>query len=184
MDRLEEAIQLCRAMFTQEAPTFTGRYYRIAEALNFPRPIRPTGIPILVGGPGERRTLRLVAQYADACNLFGDLDTIRHKLDVLERHCADVGRDPAEITKTKVATLVVGRTVEEARAAAEVASGNRGDMAVAFVASAVVGDADAVVEQVAAHREAGLDGLIFNLPELRHLDQVRLAGEAVTKAFA
>src|SRR5437870_1337612 len=97
---------------------------------------------------------------------------------------ADFGRDPAEITKTKVATLVVGRTVEEARAAVEVASGNRGDMAAAFVASAVVGDADAVVEQVAAHREAGLDGLIFNLPELRHLDQVRLAGEAVTKAFA
>jgi F420-dependent oxidoreductase-like protein len=183
-ERLEDALNVCRLMFSAEpAPVYPGRRHSIAGALNNPKPLRGR-IPILIGGGGERRTLRLVAQYADACNLFGDLDTIGHKLSVLERHCADVGRDPAEITKTKLTTLVVGRTVEEARATAEGISRHRGDMAAAFLASAVVGDAEAVVEQVAAHREAGLDGLIFNLPEIRDLDQVRLAGETVAKAFA
>src|SRR5205807_3534314 len=88
LDRLEEAVQICRQMFTEEAPTFEGRHYRIHEAIDNPRPIRPDGIPILVGGGGEKRTLRLVAQYADACNVFGNADDVRHKLDVLERHCA------------------------------------------------------------------------------------------------
>ena len=104
LDRLEEALQICRAMFTEAAPSFTGRHYRIRDALNNPKPIRGR-IPVLVGGGGEKRTLRLVAQYADACNLFGDPGQVRHKLDVLERHCADVGRDPAEITKTVLLTV-------------------------------------------------------------------------------
>jgi F420-dependent oxidoreductase-like protein len=182
-ERLEDALNICRLMFSPDpAPSYSGPRHSIAGALNNPKPVRGR-IPILIGGSGERRTLRLVAQYADACNLFGDLDTVRHKLDVLERHCADVGRDPAEITKTKLATLVVGRTMEEAQAAAEAASRQRGDMAAAFLASAVVGDADAVTEVVAAHREAGLDGLVFNLAGYE-VDQVRLAGEAVAKAFA
>ena len=104
LDRLEEALQITRAMFTEHAPSFQGRYYRIHEVLNNPKPIRGR-IPVLIGGGGEKRTLRLVAQYGDACNLFGDAAAVRHKLDVLERHCADVGRDPAEITKTALATV-------------------------------------------------------------------------------
>ncbi len=110
MGRLEEALEICRAMFTEEAPSFEGRYYSIAGALNYPRPIRPGGIPILVGGGGERKTLRLVAKYADACNIFGDLATVRHKLEVLEGHCEAIGRDPAEITKTRLGGLVIGET--------------------------------------------------------------------------
>ncbi len=183
-ERLEDALRICRAMFSAEpAPTYSGRRHSIAGALNNPKPIRGR-IPILIGGSGERRTLRLVAKYADACNIFGDLDTVRHKLDVLEGHCADVGRDPAEITKTKLASLVVGRTAEEARARAEAASAARGEMSAAFLASAIIGDADAIGEQVAAHRDAGLDGLIFNLPGYADLDHVRQAGEALAKAFA
>jgi F420-dependent oxidoreductase-like protein len=104
LDRLEEALQITRAMFTEQAPSFEGRNYRIQQVLNNPKPIRGW-IPVLIGGGGEKRTLRLVAQYGDACNLFGGPDAIRHKLDVLERHCADVGRDPAEITKTALATV-------------------------------------------------------------------------------
>jgi F420-dependent oxidoreductase-like protein len=104
LDRLEEALQICRAMFSEPAPSFDGRHYRIREVLNNPKPVRGR-IPVLIGGSGEKRTLRLVAQYGDACNLFGDPDTVRHKLDVLERHCADVGRDPAEITKTILYTV-------------------------------------------------------------------------------
>ena len=74
------------------------------------------GPPILIGGSGERRTLRLVAEHADACNLFGDVDTVRHKLDVLARHCDDIGRDPATITKTRLGTLVIAGHREGGRA--------------------------------------------------------------------
>jgi len=112
LDRLEEALQINRAMFTEAAPTFEGRHYRVQQVLNNPKPIRGS-VPVLIGGSGEKRTLKLVAQYGDACNLFGDPDTVRHKIGVLERHCADVGRDPAEITKT------VLMTVREPSAAAE-----------------------------------------------------------------
>jgi len=104
LDRLEEALQICRAMFTEETATFEGTHYRVQQVLNNPKPIRGR-IPVLIGGGGEKRTLKLVAQYGDACNLFGDPDAVRHKLDVLERHCADVGRDPAEITKTVLLTV-------------------------------------------------------------------------------
>ena len=72
MDRLEEAVQICRAMFREETPTFEGRYYSIDDARNVPRPIQAGGPPIMIGGGGEKRTLRLVAQYADMCNVTGD----------------------------------------------------------------------------------------------------------------
>src|SRR3954467_6446598 len=112
-ERLEEALQIARAMFTQEESSVEGRYYRTHDILNSARPLRGD-IPIMIGGSGERKTLRMVAQYADACNLFGDVDRIRHLLGVLEGHCEAVGRDPAEITKTRMGVAVVGRTQEEA----------------------------------------------------------------------
>src|SRR5207237_836894 len=107
MDRLEEALQVCRAMFTEDRPTFQGRFYRIEEAINSPRPVTPGGPPILIGGGGERRTLKLVAKYADASNIFGDVETVRHKLEVLKRHCDEVGRDIDEITKTRLGGLFI-----------------------------------------------------------------------------
>lgn len=99
-DRLEEAVQVCRAMLDAPAAgTFAGRYYRIADAVNQPTPIQ-SRIPILIGGSGEQRTLRAVARYADACNINGDRDTVGHKLEVLARHCHEIDRDPTEIVTT------------------------------------------------------------------------------------
>jgi F420-dependent oxidoreductase-like protein len=182
LDRLEEAIEVCRAMFTEEEATFHGRHYRIDRALNFPRPVRPEGIPILVGGSGERRTLRLVAQYADACNLFGNVSTIHHKLEVLEEHCADVVRDPSEITKTRLGALVIAPTQGEAeRKAKEV--WERRNVAEAWRSSYVVGDPDSVAEQAQAYFDAGLDGLLFNMPDAYDLDTVALAGKTLTSAL-
>src|SRR5271166_4865708 len=94
LDRLEEALQICRAMFSQDGPSFEGRHYRVREARNVPPPVQEGGPPILVGGGGEKRTLNLVARYADMCNLFGDAATIAHKVDVLRGHCEAVRRDP------------------------------------------------------------------------------------------
>ena len=106
-DMLEDALQLLPVMWGKGAKPFTGRTIEVAEAVCYPRPLQEH-IPILVGGSGEQRTLRLVAQYADACNLFGDPDTVRHKVSVLHRHCADVDRDPAEIRVTHLSTADAG----------------------------------------------------------------------------
>ena len=122
-----------------------------------------------------------MAQYADACNLFGDLDGIRHKLQVLERHCADVGRDPATITKTRLGALVIAATQAEARRKAEAVWERRG-VAEAWRASYVVGDPDTVAEQARAYFDAGLDGLLFNMADAYDLETVALAGKALTAA--
>jgi F420-dependent oxidoreductase-like protein len=182
MGRLEEALQICRAMFTEEAPSFVGRYYKTSEPLNRPRPIRGN-IPILIGGGGEQKTLRLVAKYADACNVFGDVATVRHKLEVLDRHCEAVGRDPGEIQKTRLGGLLIAETAAEAEQKARQQAEARGLDPAALRAYMVVGDPDSVSEQVAAYLDAGLDGLIFNMPEAQDIDPVRLAGRTLAAAF-
>ena len=161
MDRLEEALQICRLMFTEETPTFDGRYYRITEAHNVPRPIRPGGPPIMVGGSGERRTLKLVAQYADICNVHGSPATVRHKLDVLRSHCDAVGRDPAKITNTRLGTIILTPDADET---ARVITFLRGMLGDDFDESCNVGEEHELVEQVGALVDAGLDTLIFNSP--------------------
>jgi F420-dependent oxidoreductase-like protein len=183
LDRLEEALQICRAMFTQEAPSFSGRHYTLTQALNFPRPIRPGGIPILVGGGGERRTLALVAKYADACNIFGDLPTVAHKLEVLERHCEAVGRDPATITKTRLGGLAIAESAQDADRKGREMARARGMDEERYAGYVIAGDPDGVCEQVGAYLDAGLDGLIFNMHDAQDLEPVRLAGETLTKAF-
>ncbi len=108
---LEDALELLPMMWGPGSPAFHGRTVDVAEATCYPRPLQDH-VPILIGGSGERRTLRLVAQYADASNLFGEPDTIRHKIDVLRRHCDDLGRDPSEITITQLSTVDYGSTEE------------------------------------------------------------------------
>jgi F420-dependent oxidoreductase-like protein len=103
-ERLEETLQVVRQMWSDDDGPYEGKHYRLAETICSPRPVQQPRPPVMIGGSGERKTLRLVAQYADACNLFGeDVPTIKHKLDVLDRHCEDVGRDPATITRTVIA---------------------------------------------------------------------------------
>jgi F420-dependent oxidoreductase-like protein len=104
-ERLEEALQICRQMFTGDEMPYEGKYYRLDRPLNSPAPLRR--IPILIGGGGEKKTLRFVAKYADACNLFGGPD-LSHKLDVLREHCAREGRDYDEIEKTVTVNLDIG----------------------------------------------------------------------------
>ena len=183
MERLEEALQICRAMFKEESPSFTGRHYSIAAALNFPRPIRPGGIPVLVGGSGEAKTLRLVAKYADACNIFGDPATVRHKLEVLEGHCEAIGRDPAEITKTRLGGLVIADTNAEADRLARLMAEARGMDPARARAYLTVGDPDSVCEQLAPYFEAGLDGMIFNMNDAQDIAPVSLAGRTLSAAF-
>jgi F420-dependent oxidoreductase-like protein len=103
-ERLEETLQICRQMWSDNHGAFDGKHYQLAETINLPQPPRGA-VPVLIGGGGERKTLRLVAQYAQACNLFGApgdeaLETVRHKLDVLREHCDSLGTDYDAIEKT------------------------------------------------------------------------------------
>ena len=103
-ERLEETLQVCRQMWSEENGAFAGRHYRLAETVCVPPPVRAGGPNVLVGGSGEKKTLRLVAKYADACNLYGfEPEQMRHKVEVLEGHCADMGRDPAAVRRTSLA---------------------------------------------------------------------------------
>ena len=99
-EHLEEALRICLQMWSDDDGPFEGTHYRLAETLCHPPPVSRPRPRILIGGTGERKTLRLVAQYADACNIFGGADELAHKLEVLRRHCDAVGRDHREIEVT------------------------------------------------------------------------------------
>jgi F420-dependent oxidoreductase-like protein len=180
LDRLEEAVQVCRALFRDERPSFEGRYYRTHDARNVPAPLRAGGIPIMIGGSGPKRTLRLVAQYADLCNVSGGPETLRRNLDILFKHCSDVGRDPKEITTTRLGTLFLAPNADEAARTREFLSGMAGD---AFGEQFTVGTADEVVHEIEQLTATGVDCLIFNMP-LSDPDTVARAGELLTSNFA
>jgi F420-dependent oxidoreductase-like protein len=106
-ERLEEALQICQQMWSDKDAPFTGTHYRLERTLNVPQALSKPRPPILIGGSGERKTLRLVARYAQACNLFPGPD-LGHKLDVLRGHCEREGRDYDDIEKTVVFGFDVG----------------------------------------------------------------------------
>lgn len=103
-ERLEEALQVVEQMWSDEEGPYAGEHYQLAETINVPATVQRPRPPILIGGAGEKKTLRLVAQYADACNLFAmDVETVAHKIEVLRRHCDELGRDFSEIQITMMA---------------------------------------------------------------------------------
>jgi len=178
LDRLEEALQICRAMFTEEAPSFDGNYYRIHEARNIPRPVQTGGPKILVGGGGEKRTLKLVARYADMCNLFGDAATFKHKVDVLRGHCAAVGRDPSEVTVSRLSTLVLTASAEETASTNDFLRQVGADPS-----GSDVGTADELVARIEELGAAGVEYFIFNMPT-GSPDTVRDVGKVLIDRFA
>jgi len=107
-ERLEETIQIALQMWSEDNGPYRGKHYQLAETLNSPQPLTRPHPPILIGGSGEKKTLKLVARYADACNLFGDPPTVRHKLDVLRQHCEAEGRNYDDIEKTVLISFDVG----------------------------------------------------------------------------
>ena len=113
---LREALQVILGMWTQEEAVFEGTYYQVHGAINQPKGVQQPHIPILIGGGGEKVTLKLVAQYGDACNVRGDLTTIRHKFDVLKQHCEALGREYESIHRTSTAHCSIADTNEQAQA--------------------------------------------------------------------
>ncbi len=176
-ERLEDALQIARLMFTEEESSFEGTHYRTQNVLNNPRPLRGD-IPILVGGSGERKTLKLVAKYADGCNVSGDPERVRHLMGVLDQHCEDVGRDPSEITRTRLSVVVIAPTHEGAMAKLEFLK-QLGISEERLQMMVIAGDPDSIGEQAEAFKAAGIEGLAITLPDAHDLETVALAGRAL-----
>lgn len=171
MDRLEEALTIAKAMFTEDRPSFAGRYHRIDQALNVPRPVQPAGPPILVGGGGEQRTLRIAARFADMTHWFPlGLEVLRHKTEVLAGYCEAIGRDPATIERTMATPVGVAASEAEAGAILDQLPPERR-------AHVVIGTPEQAAEGLRPYLDAGFTGFTFNNSIYRTPDQIGLIGE-------
>ena len=148
--RLEEACAVIKGLFGNEYTTFEGRYYQLTNAPLAPKPVQDP-LPLLIGGGGERRTLRIAAQYADHWNTWGQPDHLAQKTEVLERHCADLGRDPTQIEHSANAFLVLSDDPAEVERATSGAAGPR----------TIAGNVEQVQEQMQAYVDAGVDEFII-----------------------
>ena len=165
---LREAVQVILAMWTQEEAVFEGTYYQVNGAINQPKGVQKPHIPLLIGGGGEKVTLKLVAQYGDACNLTGDLPTIQRKLAVLKQHCASVGRDYESIRRTVTAFCCLGETEEQAQEKFPAALRGR-----PVAAGALVGNSRTIRERLAELEEAGIQEVILAFPDVLQADTLR-----------
>jgi F420-dependent oxidoreductase-like protein len=180
-ERLEDHLRIARAMFTEEQASVAGSRHSATDAYNNPKPLRGD-IPIVVGGSGERKTLRMVAQYADGCNFFGDPERARHLLGVLEGHCERVGRDPDEITKTAMmSSLAIGETEDEARAKLDAM--REAGFPERRIAGTTVGTPERILEHAQAYRDVGVEGLTLSLPDVESPEAIMLAGETLAPVF-
>ena len=157
-ERLEETLQIANQMWSDNNGPYNGKHFQLAETLCSPQPLSKPHPPILIGGAGEKKTLRLVAQYADACNLFAQMctETVRNKLDILKGHCEKVGRDYAEIEKTALST--------------------------AHLAPEKMSPAD-VIQQCRALAAIGIQQVIFNMPNVHEIKPLETFGREIIPAL-
>ena len=147
--KLEEACEVIKSLYAEKSANFAGETYQLTGASLEPKPLQ-SPLPLLIGGGGEKVTLRITAKWADEWNVWGDVETLRHKNRVLDGHCADVGRDPTAIQRSAVALLFLS---DDEAFVAGMRDRNIGR-------PKIVGNADEVREIVAAYRDAGVDELI------------------------
>lgn len=156
-ERLEETLQIAKQMWSDNVTPYNGKYYHLEETLCHPQPLSKPHPPIMIGGMGEQKTLRLVAQYADACNIFAaaGIETVQGKLSVLKQHCEKLGRDYAEIEKTTLGT--------------------------AYIADGKMSASD-VIEQCRALANIGIQHAIFNMPNVHEITPLEIFGREVIPA--
>ena len=178
-DRFQEACELIRTMFTAEGPVdYAGRYYRLDQAPLSPGCYQQPHIPIMVGGTGERRTLRTLAMYGDIFNLDGwagagmSLEHYRHKIAVLERHCEDVGRDPKEIKRT----LLMPINVTDDKASVERFEKVRGP-------GSVAGPRSYVIDRIGEFAEDGVEEIMFGAIPTGNVEEFQRIEEEIVSAF-
>jgi len=148
LDRLEEACAMIKSLFDKPSANFEGRFYTLKEATLEPKPLQPN-LPLMVGGGGEKVTLRITARYADEWNVWGTVETMIHKMRILDQHCEDIGRDPNNIQRSAVALLFLSdddRFIQQIRETVDRAL--------------IAGNLAEVQDTVKAYQEAGVDELL------------------------
>lgn len=178
---LREAVQIIRKMWTEEEATFEGKYYHVRGAINQPKGAQRPHIPLLIGGGGEQVTLKLVAQYGDACNV-GHLDNegLAHKFEVIKQHCANVGRDYNEIRRNVMFNCAIAETDEEALKKAEVF--RRNIPSGRLREQGLVGTPESIRKRLQEIEQAGAQEIVIWMPDAAQLESVRLfANECIKK---
>jgi F420-dependent oxidoreductase-like protein len=181
MRRLEEAVQVIKAMWTEDRANFEGRFYQIKNAYCNPKPIQKPHPPIMIGGSGERETLKIVAKYADACNIFGSVDTVKRKVEILRDHCKAVGRDYDSVLKTRLGRVMIDK--DKVAVQARVAKAMKDvpeEMVREFLIS---GTPEEVNRQVKSFRDAGIEYFIVNLEPRNELEALELFGREIVQKF-
>ena len=165
LDKLEEACQILKGLFAEDYFDFAGNYYQLKRAPLNPKP-KQRDLPLMIGGGGEKRTLRIAAQYADEWNVWGDVDILKHKMNILDQHCEAVGRDPKEIERSAVALLFLSDNEKYLKRIKDTD----------ITMPAIIGNVNEVIDIVGALQEAGVKELIvpdFTLGTLIGADQVK-----------
>jgi F420-dependent oxidoreductase-like protein len=188
MDRLDESIRVLKALWSDAPANFNGKHYQLADAVCYPKPVQ-TPLPLLVGGSGEKRTLRIVAEHADEWNFTGGgVDRYLEKRAVLERHCADVSRDPAEIRHSTMTGFVIGADEAGVTAHAErIREANplfgRGTIEEMIAGLRergwLVGTPSEVVDQLGQREEAGLSGVMMQHHAQEDFDVLELIAKDI-----
>jgi F420-dependent oxidoreductase-like protein len=184
-EMLEEALQIILPMLNGERPTLHGKHYHVTEAINSPAPV--SKIPVMIGGNGEQKTLRMVAQYADESNLTCLPHEIPQKLEALAAHCERLGRDRSEIKVTKLVMMIIGRTHEDAVASVDAFVASHGwppEVVELMRPRMTMGDPDEVGAAIRELVDLGIDGITLNLVANAHdPEMIALAGEVSNAAL-
>ncbi|CAB4879877.1 unannotated protein [freshwater metagenome] len=186
-EKLEEALQIIIPMLRGERSTFAGTHYQTVDAFNHPAAV--SRIPVMIGGGGERKTLRMVAQYADESNIIAEAKDLQRKLDALAGHCDALGRDRRDVTVSWQRSACIAPTMEQAQAELAAFFMTQGvdlgslddDRRAALTARFAVGDPDTVGERLAANLVPGIDGFTINAPNGHIPGRVALLGETAAK---
>ena len=173
-ERLNEAVAICRGMFDNETFSYSGTHYSVTDARVVPRPQRR--IPIMIGGSGERKTLRMVAEFADLCNIGGTAGVVGRKLAILDQHCADVGRDPRDVKRTAMVSLFVSADDAERDGLRGLLSYDTNDEVRDRM---IIATADEAAENIAAIVASGVDEVIVNLPLIKSVDAIHTAADVL-----
>ena len=174
MAMLEEAVQIVDRMLTRRPASFEGKHYTIRDAYNDPMPVQKPRPPIMIGGSGERVTLRLVAQYADMCNVFGDPGEVSRLLGVLHGHCEQAGRPYEEITRSNMLDILIA--TDEAELAAKRARYPDFD--------GLAGTPDVIIARLEEYARAGSQYVILVIEDAADIEPLLLLGETVVSQVA
>jgi F420-dependent oxidoreductase-like protein len=174
MEMLEEAVQIVDIMLTQRPATFNGKHYSVQGAYNDPMPVLKPRPPIMIGGSGEKVTLRITAQYADFCNVGGDPDLVAHRLGVLREHCERLGRPVDAVTRSNDVSILIAANERELAAKKERYGTEAG----------LIGTPDQIIDGLHKYAKAGSQYVTFSMPDAKDIEPILLLGETVVRQVA